>query len=307
MTYLITGGTGFIGSNVARLLVDRDREVVLYDYEPDEDRLGDVADDVTVVRGDIRRPEHLARVFERYGVDRVIHLASLLGAGSERDPPLTMDINVRGTSLVFDLANTYGVDRFVNASSIAVYGYHDPSEVDDIDETSPRRPNTLYGSCKSINEDIGRRYAEEGMTVTSLRFGSVFGPGRDAGASAFTTALVELPAQGEPVTVPGVGAPNWLYVEDAAAGLVEAAETRDDGTYENYNLYGEITSIEAAADIVRDLVPGAEIETTNAPPEALPGVWMRMDRSKIEDELGFTPAYDLRAAIEDHLETVAVE
>lgn len=301
VTYLLTGGTGFIGSVVASKLVDRGEDVVLFDYEPDEERLGDVADEVTVVRGDVRRPETLARVFATHDVDRVVHLASLLGAGSELDPPLSVDINSRGTALVLDIAAAHGVEGFVNASSVAVFGYHPPAEIDDVDETSPKRPNTVYGSCKAFNEDIGRRYTEDGMTVTSLRFGSVYGPGRDAGASAFTTALIELPARGDSVTVPGVGSPNWLYVDDAAEGLIRAAETRDDGTYENYNLHGEIASIEDAADIVRDLVPGAEIETTDGGPSALPGVWMRMDTTKIQEDLGFEPQYDLRSGIEAHL------
>lgn len=304
MAYLITGGTGFIGANVARQLLDRGRDVVLFDYEPDEERLGDVADDVTVVRGDVRRAESMARVFATHDVDRVIHLASLLGSGSELDPPLSIDINVHGTALLFDLAAAHGVERIVNASSVATYGYHDPDEVGDVDETSPRRPNTMYGSCKVINEDIGRRYAEEGMTVTSLRFGSVYGPGRDAGASAFTSTLVELPARGEPVTVPGVGAPNWLYVDDAAGGLVHAAETRDDGGYENYNLHGEIASLETAADYVRDLVPGADVETTAEAPSTIPGVWMRMDTTKIRDELGYEPTYDLRSGMAAHLDAL---
>lgn len=300
VTYLITGGTGFIGSVLASKLIDRGEDVVLFDYEPNEERLA-VADDVTIVRGDVRRAETLARVFADHDVDRVVHLASLLGAGSELDPPLSVDINVHGTALVLDLAAAHGVDRVVNASSVAVFGYHDPTEVADVDESSPRRPNTIYGSCKSINEDICQRYTEDGMTITSLRFGSVYGPGRDAGASAFTTALIERPTRGEPVTVPGVGSPNWLYVEDAADGLLHAAESRDDGTYENYNLHGEIGSIETAADIVKELVPAADITTTDQAPGALPGVWMRMETSKIRDELGFEPAYDLRSGIGAHL------
>lgn len=307
MTYLITGGTGFIGSVVASKLVDRGEDVVLFDHEPDEERLGDLAEDVTVVRGDVRRAESLARVFAAHDVDRVIHLASLLGAGSELDPPLSVDINVGGTAKVLDLAAAHGVKGIVNASSIAVFGYHDPAEVGAVDETAPKRPNTVYGSSKAFNEDIGRRYAEEDMTVTSLRFGSVYGPGRDAGASAFTTALIELPVRGEPVTVPGIGSPNWLYVDDAAGGLVHAAETRDDGTYQNYNLHGEIAEIETAADHVRDLVPGAEIETTDEEPSALPGVWMRMDTTKIREELGYEPEYALRSGIEAHLAALGYE
>lgn len=307
MTYLVTGGTGFIGALVAEELVDRGRDVVLYDYEPDEARVASVADDVTIVRGDIRRAEGLARAFETHDVDRIIHLASLLGSSSESDPLLAIDVNVRGAGLVFDVAEAFGVERFVNASSIAVYGYRDPSTVPDVDEESPREPNTIYGSCKTFNEDIGRRYARGGMTVTSLRFGSVYGPGREAGASAFTSAMVEESARGNSITIPGVGAPNWLYVKDAAAALVHAAETRDGGGYENYNLMGEIATIEEAADVVRELVPGADIETTDEPPGTLPGVWVRMSTEKVREELGFAPRYDLRDGIEDHLRAIEAD
>jgi UDP-glucose 4-epimerase len=300
-TYLVTGGTGFIGAHVARQLVDRGREVVLFDVAPREDRVADVRDDVTIVRGDIRRPEQLARVFEAHDVDRVCHLASLLGSESEADPPRSIGINVEGTGYVYDLAATHGVDRVVNTSSIAVYGYHPPDAVERVTEDAPRRPNILYASCKLLNEDLGKRYAEEdGMTVSTVRFGSVFGPGRDTGASGFTTAIVENPANGDPVTVPGVGEPNWLYVEDAAAGVVHLAEEHAGGGYEDYNLASEIASLHTAADLVRDRVPDADITVTDAAPETLPGVWMRMDTAKLE-AAGFTPEYDLEAGIEAHL------
>jgi len=299
-TYLITGGTGFIGAHVARRLVERGREVVLFDVAPREDRVADVRDDVTIVQGDIRRPEQLARVFETHDIDRVCHLASLLGAESEEDPPRSIGINVEGTSYVYDLAATHGVERFVNTSSIAVYGYHPPAAVERVTEEAPRRPNILYASCKLVNEDLGKRYAESGMTVSTVRFGSVFGPGRDTGASGFTTAIVEKPARGDPVTVPGIGEPNWVYVEDAAAGVVHLAEERGDGGYEEYNLASEIAPLRRAADLVRDRIPDADITITDAQPETLPGVWMRMDTSKLE-AAGFTPAYDLEAGIEAHL------
>lgn len=308
MAYLITGGTGFVGSHAAEQLVERGRDVVLYDYAPDSDRIARFEDDVTVAQGDIRRPDKLARVFREHDIDRVIHTAYLLGGISKRDPVAATEVNGLGTTYVYDLAATFDVERVVNASSIAVYGYVDADEDVEVNENSPRNADTVYGSCKVFNEDMGRHYADEhGMTVTSMRFGSVFGAGRESGASKFASDLIEKPVRGDSVSIPGkYREPNWLYVKDAAASLVHAAEHRSDG-YDVFNVRTGIESIDSVADIVRDEIPDADIELeTELSSEFFSGNWnwVKMNVEKAERELGFTPQYTVESAVLDHIESI---
>ena len=89
MAILITGGTGFLGAHLARYLLDVDGEtdIVLFDAALNIARVADMADRVTLVRGDVTEPTEVIEAMARHGVDRVVHLAFLLTTDSEAGPP----------------------------------------------------------------------------------------------------------------------------------------------------------------------------------------------------------------------------
>lgn len=305
MRVLITGGTGFLGSFVARQLVADGHDVVLYDLVPDESMIADFSADVSVVQGDIREAETLARTFEAHDVDCLIHTAALLRTTCEAKPTLAIDVNGVGTTRLLDLANVFGVERVVMASSIATYGYQRPADDLHVTEESPRLPSNLYGSCKVLNEDVGRHYADQyGTSVLALRFGTVYGPGQSRGSNAFKMALFERSLAGEPVTLEGVSMkPNWLYVRDAVDAVVRATAHDGEG-FEAVNVHSGVATIEEAGRIVEEEIPGADVTYREEPPASRPGTWPIMDLSKAEKLLGYTPTYDLRAGTRDYVETL---
>ncbi len=125
MSIMITGGTGFLGSYLVRHLVQEKgvTDVVLFDQYPNESRIAEVRDQITVEQGNVLEPYELLRVMERYNVDRVVHLAFILGEPDQYKPVNYLNVQCMGTANVFEAARLHGVQRVVYASSVAVYGH----------------------------------------------------------------------------------------------------------------------------------------------------------------------------------------
>jgi len=166
---LVTGGAGYIGSTLCRLLLDRGFDVVVLDrfffgYEP----LSDVLDRLRAVRGDVRwfEPDLLR------GVDVVFDLASLSNdPAGELDPAKTLEINYEGRVRVARLAKKLGVGRYVLASSCSVYGFQDGL----VDESSPTNPLTTYAKANALAEGEVLSLADRSFSATVLRQATVYG------------------------------------------------------------------------------------------------------------------------------------
>lgn len=309
MAYLVTGGTGFIGARVTRHLVDIGEEVVAFDVQPTPERIANVAEEVTIVRGDIRQVDQLARVFVDHEIDGVAHLAAALTGTCNQEPPMAMAINAVGTANILELADVHGVDAVALASSVAAPGYIDFEEEQTVDADSPRRPSNLYGSTKVLAEDLGEHYADRnGLTVAALRFGSIFGPGRAGGTPVVHLQdLFEKPASGESVTVTGADLRmNWLYVEDAAASVVRAL-TADREGYDAFNVRDRFASIREMANLVESAVPDADITVVDEPdPAHYPyGTHPKFKMEKTRTVLGFQPEIGIDQGVAEYIEAVS--
>jgi UDP-glucose 4-epimerase len=120
MKFLVTGGTGFIGSYLVRRLLREGQEVVCADCSSDPPSFPGAA---PVIRCDVGNQEQVAAMFRaERPIDRVVHLAYIMGAESEADPPLAMRINALGTANIFDAACRSDVPRVIFLSSESVYG-----------------------------------------------------------------------------------------------------------------------------------------------------------------------------------------
>ncbi len=193
LSVLVTGGTGFIGSRVARVLLSKGETVVCLDHAPDARRFSDLGDGSrpAIVQGDISRMDDLVAAVREHGVRRVVHLAALLAPVTEDEPRLAMRVNVMGATNVFEAAARLGLERVVYASSVAVFddqAYYGARAVDEDDEL---RPNIVYGHTKAMNETVARRYMERfGLDTRALRPASVFGYGRTTGRSAEVSRMI---------------------------------------------------------------------------------------------------------------------
>ncbi|RIX28775.1 UDP-glucose 4-epimerase GalE [Amnibacterium setariae] len=175
MTWLVTGGAGYIGGHVVRALSDADlTPVVIDDFSSGHRDF--VPEGVAFVRGSILDGQLLTRTFEEHEVEGVIHVAGFKYAGVSVQQPLhTYAQNVTGTATLLAAMADAGVDKVVFSSSAAVYGTPD---VDLVTEATPKSPESPYGESKLIGEwllaDQGRAV---GLHHTALRYFNVVGSG----------------------------------------------------------------------------------------------------------------------------------
>jgi UDP-glucose 4-epimerase len=303
MSYLITGGTGFIGSYVLRRIVRAGGRVVAYDLEPDRNAAAQVLtpeelEQVLLVRGDICDAPLLYRTIKENQVACVLHLASLLIPACDADPRLALRVVCEGFTNVLEAARLFDLRRVVWTSSVAVFGSPNDHHEEYVPNDAPHHPRTVYGACKSLNEYMAVHYARTwDIDVIGLRFAAVYGLGRMRGVSAFATDLMEKPALGRDTVVRfGDDVIDWQYAEDAASMVLRAAEVERTNT-RCFNTCCDVRSVSEAAAYVRRLFPEVRV---NLEPGSTGIVW-KTDATPLREELGFQPAYSMERGI---IETV---
>lgn len=197
MSILITGGTGFIGVGLAHKLVEKGKDVVLFDVAPRSERVADIKGKVKVIQGDLKVWPEVMNVVKENNVEGIFHLGSMLSVPSEENPWASFQINVVGTMHVLEAARLFGVKRMVFPSSIATYGLG-TTEV--ISDETLQRPVTMYGAGKLYGELLGRFYRRKfGLDFRCLRYCSVVGPGvKTMAVTQYNAWMIENAALGRP-------------------------------------------------------------------------------------------------------------
>ncbi len=225
-TSLVTGGAGFIGSHIARALLERGDKVRVLDNFSTGKRDNITGLDVEVIEGDIRDLATLTASL--VDVDLVFHQAAFVSVPASMDDPLAcLDPNVNGTAMLLDAARRAGVQRVTFASSAAVYGEADAFPL--TEEVPPEPYLSPYAASKRIDEIYAQLFTQSfGLEVTALRYFNVYGP-RQAPDSQYAAAVpifISRMMAGKEVTIHGDGGQtrDLIYVGDVArANLMAAA------------------------------------------------------------------------------------
>ena len=243
---LITGGAGFIGSNLAdRLLLEGFSVTVIdnfsdfYDPRIKEYHIDKNLDNKNykLYRIDIEDKKALKRVFEENKIDMVVHLAARAGVReSIKNPDLFAITNILGTVNVLEMVKEHGIKKMIFGSSSSIYGNcREASFSEDLVVSTPISP---YAATKSACEQFCYTYSKlYDIQILCLRFFTVYGPRQrpDLAISKF----VKLINEGKPVPVYGDGSTirDYTYVDDIVSGIT-AAISYNDSTYEIINLGG---------------------------------------------------------------------
>jgi len=306
--FLVTGGTGFIGSFTARKLIEEGKRVILYDIHPKvEDNLAlwDIANKVSVVKGDVLDWHKLVDTVKRYGVTRIIHTASLLTDEAERNPIMATRVICEGTLNIFEVARIFDLKSVVWSSSIAVYG--EPEEYPDkpLDENDPPKPYTVYGAAKLFCEYMTNWYRRNyGLNIIGLRYSVVSGPGRVRGSTAYVSRYVEQAIYERRIIV-DVN-PNhkidWIYVKDVAEANVIAAYAKT--SHSIFNITNMLINMTDLLNMIREVMPDVKIEYAKELKPPIYIVKKGFSNELARKELGWQPKWNLREAIIDHIITV---
>ncbi len=289
MTWLVTGGAGYIGAHVVRALVQAGIPAVVVD-DLSSGHHEFVPAGVPFVGGSILDGAHLLRTIHEHGVSGVVHVAGFKYAGVSVQRPLhTYEQNVDGTTVLLASMQEAGVDRIVFSSSAAVYGTPD---VELVTEDTPKAPESPYGETKLIGEWLMRDQAiATGLRHTSLRYFNVVGSGSpevyDTSPHNLFPLVFEALIAGRTPTIFGDDYPtpdgtnvrDYVHVSDIAASHVAAAKRLDAGEdlEPAYNLgSGEGISVGQIMDAMArvtgiDFVPEIGPRRAGDPPRIVAG------------------------------------
>jgi nucleoside-diphosphate-sugar epimerase len=245
---LITGASGFVGLNLLHRALLSGETVVGLSAAPIPAPLAAtlraLPGHYTEVVGDVRDRPLLAALMKAHKVDRVCHLAAITASAARERLAADeiISVNLGGLAAVLTAAGQAGVRRFVNTSSIAVYGGQ-PADGSLIEEETPHRPQTLYAITKSDGESITARLGElQGLDWIVARLGRVFGPfEHDTGVRDTLSQIHQVTAcarAGQAVTFDRPCLKNWSYAPDVALRLHQLLNTNTH-RHRVYNLGAE--------------------------------------------------------------------
>jgi UDP-glucose 4-epimerase len=292
MKIMVTGGAGFIGSNIVDGYVRQGHQVVVVDNLA-TGRVSNLNPNVKFYQMDIRS-EQLAKVFEQEQPEVVNHHAAQMDVRrSVADPLYDADVNVKGAVNVLENARKFNVQQVIYSSSGGtVYG---EPEYFPCDENHPIRPICQYGGTKYMMELYLYMYRHMyGLNYTIFRYPNVYGPRQDpkgeAGVVAIFTGQM---VRGEQVIIHGDGEQerDFVFVEDVAAANVLALGNRAGGHV--YNLgAGEPTSVNQIFQALQQ-VTGYDRAPQYDPARLGETRKIYLDANKARRELGWSPATDL--------------
>jgi UDP-glucose 4-epimerase len=317
MTYLVTGGTGFIGSRVVRDLVREGESVVVYDWNSEIIMLermlnkDELSNKVKIVRGDVTDFAHLIGTIKQNSVDKIVHLAALLLHDVNANPFLAVKINCEGTVAVFEAARILCLKKVVWISSGSVFGPPEAYSDEYILNDAPHYPQNLYGGTKSLDEQFAAYYAGRyGLDIEAIRLVLVYGAWQSRGrTAAIIREMVANPALGKPGKVPAArdNILGWTYVDDAARAIVlacKAEKTRNRA----FSVRGMIHSVGEIIDYVTELIPDAGISVLSLEKSQSHLIMTcKYDMSAIEEELGFSLRWTMKQGIRETINLIRKE
>ena len=295
--YLVTGGAGFIGSNIVETLLGQGRSVRVLDNFATgrRENIAPFLNDIEIIEGDLRRPKDVQRAVD--GVRYVLHQGAIPSVPrSVDDPVLTNEANVTGTLNLLVAARDAGVTRLVFASSSSVYG--DTPELPK-HEAMPPNPLSPYAASKLIGEYYCRMFHQlYGFETVVLRYFNVFGPRQDPTSTyaAVVPKFIESLMQGRPPDIYGDGlqSRDFTFVADTVRANLLACEAPSAAAGHVFNIacHQQVTVLDLFR-IIRDAVGAVGIEPNHVPPRPGDVKHSFADITRAAELLGYAPEWSL--------------
>jgi UDP-glucose 4-epimerase len=306
MKTLVTGGAGFIGSNLVDALAERGDEVTVVD-----DLSTGKADNLEAARErgveltvlDIRDAEAVAETVERVAPEAIFHLAAQIDVRrSVADPAHDARVNVEGTINILRAAQSAGVARVVNTSTGgAIYG---EGQIIPAPEDHPVAPEAPYGLSKFCAENYCELFARlHGLSTVSLRYGNVYGPRQDPlGEAGVVAIFCGKLRDGERATIFGDGTQtrDYVFVGDVVEANLRAVDSQATGPFNVGR--GVQTSVLDIVEVLESHEPGFEAD--HAAPRPGEVQHIALDASKAQRELGWEATIGLEEGLERTIDSV---
>ncbi|HJM51376.1 MAG TPA: NAD(P)-dependent oxidoreductase [Alphaproteobacteria bacterium] len=309
---LVTGAAGFIGAEVVQALAGRGDEVTAFDLvlSPKLAALEAAHSGVSVVLGELTEWPALCDLMRPQAPDGVIHCAAVVGVlASVQAPAKTFKVNVEGSLNLFEAMRLYGVKRLVHMSTEETYGHF---QAPLIDENHPQNPIMAYGISKLAVEHLGRSYGVlYGLEVINTRVCWAYGP--TLPRARVPKTIIDAALAGQPLHLPWGGdmAVDHSHIDDVVAGILAALDLAEH-PFDAYNIAsGEATSVAQIVEIVKQLVPGAELSAAageyqhgDTGTSAFAVAKGALDISRAREVLGYAPKFDIRRGLAAYVDAL---
>ena len=309
MRALVTGGAGFIGSNLVDALAERGDEVIVLDDLSSgrrENLAGAFERGAELIEADIADPAAVAAAFDAHRPEAVFHLAAQIDVRrSVADPAYDLGVNVGGTINLLEQSRLHGTMRMLFASTGgAIYGEGDGRELP-LAESAECLPDAPYGQSKHAAEGYLSLYSRlYGLTTVALRLGNVYGPRQDPHGEAGVVAIFAglLLGDGTPkVFGDGTQTRDYVFVGDVVSAFLAAADRDATGTF-NVGTGVETSVLELGAEMGE--ICGREFEPELAPPREGEVQRISIDSAAAHAELGWEPAVDLGGGLRRTIDSI---
>ncbi len=296
-TALVTGGAGFVGSNLVIALINEGAKVRIVDnfFTGSLDNLEEVRNKVELIEGSVSSREIMEKALR--GVDYVFHLATVNIIAAVTAPLLEEETNVRGTVNMLEICKNLPIRRFIYTSSVSIYGN---AERFPIPEEAPPRFTSIYPAGKYAGEAYCEAFHKLfGIPITILRYSNVYGP-RQSPSNPYCGVIGKFFWQAlkkEPLQIYGDGTQtrDFVYVDDAVEATLRAA-LLPAAVGEIFNIAsGEETSINQLAEIVFSIAnPEGKLEREYLPKREIDSIQRRvLSIEKAKRLLGWEPKVKL--------------
>ncbi len=258
---LVTGGYGCIGAETTKwLLRNSDASVVICSRSVSAERTERVFHDVdqkrlTVLKADVTDQSALLGLLIEQKITRVVHLAALQTPDCNAHRDFGLQVNLAGTQNLIEAMKASGLplERFIFASSVAVYGPRAAYPEGRVSMLAEPKPVNVYGAWKLAGENISRFFYEEtDIPTLSLRPGVLYGPGRDAGLTASPTTALKQIALGQPYEIPFRSRQDYLFAPDVGGAIGNAVLEPFDG-YGVFTLPSRTLATEEIVETMRQV------------------------------------------------------
>ena len=302
MKVLITGGAGFMGSDLVRKLARDSYEVIVADkltYAGDMDRIKEVSDRIRFYKIDIADKESVGEVIDTEKPDIVVHYAAETHVDrSILDPDIFVRTNVLGTLNLLMASMKADVRKFIHISTDEVYGELPLNSSEKFTEDTPLRPNSPYSASKAGADMLVRSFVETyGFPAVIVRASNNYGPWQYPEKLIPLSVFKVLSGERIPVYGNGTNVRTWLFVEDFTEAVLLLIEKGKEGEVYNVGSGEERQNIEVVKIILSALGKGDEL--IEFVPDR-PGHDLRyaVDTTKIKRELGWNAKTSFEEGIE---------
>ncbi len=313
MSFLVTGGTGFIGKRVVRQLLNKKHEVIATDINLENEKNSFYEyltlkkqnyDKLTLIEFDIKSKLELQKIFNNSNISHIIACGYQMSNLIDNDPVKGAEINIVGMTNLFQSVVDYKIKKMVFPSSQSVYG--DSQElfgnnpVKENQYCGPQHQLFTYAMMKLLNEFMAKKYVNKfNVKIACTRPSVVFGYGRKRSSLMWAEEFATNPALGKPVILPfpEKNKDNYIYVEDCAEQLIQLS-LKNDLKHFVYNTGSETASGLEIKKIIKELIPEADISFDN---QGSPTPFIDdQDDTRIRNELTFVPK-SLKEGIKAHI------